>query len=61
MVKKKDVFVIQLFNISKKNVFTFEVLSFDADSLQRATDAFFFVFENTENSAGPAKLSSQEK
>ena len=57
-MEKKIVFVeFQLFNISKKNVFTFEVFSFDADGQRagggrRSTGPFCFGFENTENSAG---------
>ena len=35
MVKKIEFVEFQLFNIPKKNVFTFEVFSFDADG-QRA-------------------------
>ena len=60
---EKNVIVeFQLFNISK-NVFTSEGLSFDADrrDCSEQLTPFCFVFENTENSAGPAKLRNQDK
>ena len=47
-----------VFHISKKNAFTFEAAS--APSGRWQLTPFCFVFENTENSARLAKLSSQE-